>query len=322
MGSALKTLTDQLLKDFDKSPGWVLLLPFVYVFIQMANLVEKVSAQINKPFATNLKVPDELIVLVIAAVVYAIGDAVDSAFFKVKEGASKKTSARFPNKNTDRARTTARDALGVVEGSYTVSLRLAIAAEKERKQRSIWLCNEFAKFLRSLVVPLWAIGIVYLCHKHIYRELFALVAGVVLLRLYIALKNCHMQKVYNLVPILVSLEKPKDRIGDPPKRYFETRDLGNIRLFFWDGDFVTAGKLAQAGKNPARRFHRMRPQIAGWKSHYDRLGWGRLRFLTESMRVVRRTGRVLNAADLTESYRSSKGQRRLKLMRQNIEIEF
>ena len=66
---------------------------------------------------------------------------------------------RFDPSWVKNPRIKAREVLGISEGSYSISKKLTIAAEKECPKTSIHLYNELAKFLRSLSLPLIVIGI-------------------------------------------------------------------------------------------------------------------------------------------------------------------
>jgi len=241
-----KTILDQFLKGLDKQPGWVPLLATIYAYIWFTHPFSNLWEDLNRRLGMHLEFPDELLAAVVTALAYTLGDAIDTGFFKKKENGVRKN--RFRHKGYKDAKREAQKALGVEDGSYTISMKLATAAEKERRRRSIHFWNEVAKFLRGLAAALVFLAILWLRHERFWSALI-LVVAVLVLPLYVVLKFKHMQKLYELIPELVKLEKPLAGTSRAqPEEYYQVKDLDkDIRLFFWDGEFVSAGKRTQPG---------------------------------------------------------------------------
>jgi len=247
MFAAVKTITDQLLKDLDKQPGWAPLLATIYTYIWFTHPFSILWDDINRQLGTYMEPPEELLAVLITALAYTLGDAIDTAIFKKKENGVRTT--RFSHEGYKSAQREAQKDLGVEAGVYAISLKLATAAEKERRRRSVHFSNEVAKFLRGLAVALVFLAILWTSQKKYFSALIPVLEALLLLPLYVILKFKHIQKLYELIPDLMRLEKPRGATSQAqPEKYFQVKDLDkDIRLFFWDGEFVSAGKRTHPG---------------------------------------------------------------------------
>jgi hypothetical protein len=245
MFAGIKTITDQFFKELDKQPGWAPLLATIYTYIWFTHPFSMLWDNINRQLGTYMELPVELLAVLITALAYTLGDAIDTVIFKKKENGVRKN--RFSHEGYKSAQREAQKALGVEDGSYAISLKLAAAAEKERRRKSIHFWNEAAKFLRGLAAALVFLAIFWVSQKRYFFALIAVLEAGLLLPLYVILKFRHIQKLYELIPDLVELEKPpRATLKAQPENYFQVKDLDDdIRLFFWDGDFVSAGKRTQ-----------------------------------------------------------------------------
>jgi hypothetical protein len=245
MFAAVKTITDQFFKDLDKQPGWVPLLATIYTYIWFTHPFSILWEDINRQLGTYMEPPEELLAVIITALAYTLGDALDTVIFKKKENGVPKN--RFSHEGSKSAQREAQKDLGVEDGSYAISLKLATAAEKERRRISVHFSNEVAKFLRGLAAALVFLAILWVSQKKYFFALIPVLEAMLLLPLYVILKFKHIQKLYELIPDLVKLEKPRGATSQAhPEKYFQAKDLDkDIRLFFWDGQFVSAGKRTQ-----------------------------------------------------------------------------
>ena len=245
MIAVIKTVTDQFFKDLDKQPGWVPLLAAIYTYIWFTHPFSILWDDINRRLGTYAELPEELLAVLVTALAYTLGDAIDTVIFKKKENGVRKN--RFTHEGYKSAQREAQKDLGIEEGSYAISLKLATAAEKERRRRSVHFSNEVAKFLRGLAAALVFLAVLWVSQKRYLFAVIAVLEAALLLPLYVILKFKHIQNLYELIPELVKLEKPPGATSKAqPEKYFQVEDLEKeIRLFFWNGEFVSAGKRAQ-----------------------------------------------------------------------------
>jgi hypothetical protein len=225
----IKFAFDQLLKEFEKAPGWIPLYILTLIVAELIHLPEKVH------FAgRNLPLSVEIVAGAITLLMYLLGDALDNVIFKslvTKDGKKKIATRPFFKKQYEKKLSTAADKLETdTSGMYALSLKLAAAAEKERKTLFIHLPNEGAKFLRSLIVPS-AIAALYefICAHYLMAAGFLVLCSASLM-IYPELKVVHLRKLYSWVG---------DITADGEK--YLRRPVAGIPLFFWDGKFVLAG---------------------------------------------------------------------------------
>jgi len=109
-------------------------------------------------------------------------------------------------------------------------MALTIAAEKEFPRLRIHVANEFAKFVRSLVIPLVALSAYFFLQRRLgIPALLLLIAGGSIVS-YVYLKLWHMYDLYTHVVRLKG-----EHLLDPT--------LEGVRLFFWNGTFAGSAKL-------------------------------------------------------------------------------
>lgn len=221
---SFKELMKQFLKDIDKQPGWVLLLATTYAVIALYGLPEEISL-----LGRTIKLSNELAATLVTFVAYKIGDLLDEVVFNKRENGQRKK--RFESWITE-SRRNAQDALGVTDGIYSVSMKLAVSAEKQRSVIWIHFFNETAKFMRGLAIPLLIFGALYLSNGRSLMGAILIVTAILMVPLYVSFKLIHISKLYNLAAML------KDSSS------FAVQDLGHIRMFFWDGNLVDSAKAA------------------------------------------------------------------------------
>jgi hypothetical protein len=213
---ALEEFAKQLATNLKEPPGWVPLLILLYFLVDLVNLPETVVV-FGKPF----QISSEFVVVGVTFLLYVIGDALDKPVFS-------RAQAWFLNEWLAGPRNEARQALVVDQGIYTVAKSLAIAAGRYHKI-SIHVCNELAKFFRSLSLPFMAIGLIEVVIRGWYPSAIVLIVlGLVLIPLYIFLKATHIRNLYKSVRDLKQSHS------------YRAKELEDVRLFFWDGVFVAS----------------------------------------------------------------------------------
>lgn len=235
MRGITQTLLSQLTKNVKQAPGWVPLVVVCYLVFEMGG--PDVSV-----LGVNLAEHGNFVVVAIAFFLYALGDAVDQAVWTfiepVRLGASKER---------------VREVLGIHNGIYNVSKALALEAGK---YTGSWIQakNEAAKFSRSLVLPCLVSAPVVLYIDFTSPWAWVLVvAGPAGALCYRELKASHIFDLYG-VPSDLQIETAptrgrmrEEKEGDPDPTCsealrYQVHDLPpNIRLFFWDGQFVASG---------------------------------------------------------------------------------
>ena len=163
---ALKLFVQQLFKNFEKQPGWIPLLLLSYIAVPAFHLLDHAASTLRYPRLSST--PVEVLAVVLTYVFYLLGDALDKAVYK-KKNPDGSVGDRFKPIWLQDARNTARKAFGVHDGIYPASLALTTAAEKEFPRMRIHIANESAKFLRSLVIPLFGVSLYYFTkEKYLY----------------------------------------------------------------------------------------------------------------------------------------------------------
>jgi hypothetical protein len=237
---AFKLFVQQLFKNFEKQPGWIPLLLLCYIAVPALRLLDHAAAAFRYPKLSDI--PVEALAVVLTYVFYLWGDALDKAVYK-KKNSDGSFGDRFKPVWLQSARKAAQAAFGVGDGIYAASIALTAAAEKEFPRMRIHIANESAKFLRSLVIPLLGLTLYYFYQwQLLIPALLLLIAGSSAVA-YVYLKLWHMRDLYTHV---VQLKGTK---------HFLELSLEGVRLFFWDGTFVSSAKLAE----PAPR-HSTRPE--------------------------------------------------------------
>jgi hypothetical protein len=134
---------------------------------------------------------------------------------------------------TQHPRKRAQEALGIEGGEYKVAKSLLESAGAYEGTR-IQLYNELAKFCRSLVLPLCLVPLANFWVHVPYPAAFP-VAGILILLFYLVLKPRHIGMLY---------AKTVELIQDSGRTKYKVYDLpSEIRLFFWEGDFVGTAAL-------------------------------------------------------------------------------
>jgi hypothetical protein len=230
---------DQLKENFKGAPGWF---PLIIVCLVAVQLVGHYTPSL----AGFLREYGAVIGLVLAGVLYFSGDALDEAVFPRKKNGRHTGWRWLAPPDLEQRQKTAEEALSLDEDYYAVSKSLAEAAGK---YGGSWIKfkNEFAKFVRSAVLPAALLGLLILLvmllkmllrgewMSYAVAGLAFIVFSGALLWLYGRLKGGHMCDLY-----VVTKELTKDE-------NYGFCDLSNvgIRLFFWKGKLVSSGRLAQ-----------------------------------------------------------------------------
>lgn len=224
----IKTLFGQAAKNIMRAPGWI---PLVVVCYLLFPLVKQEFPDSSIDFE-NHKL---LIVSIIAAMFYVLGDALDKAVFPRDTNNGPRGWKWLALAALNDSRNSAFDALRIERGGYEVAKSLSVSAG-EYTGSVIQVKNELAKFIRSIVLPITALGFVLMLDDHVAWGASAVVASPILLLIYGRLKAWHMCDLYEWV------EKSckSDDSG------YSVITLNNdIRLFFWKG------KLASSAINAA-----------------------------------------------------------------------
>jgi hypothetical protein len=183
--------------------------------------------------------PVEILAVVLTYIFYLLGDALDKAVYKRKRSDGR-VEDRFRPLWLQDAHRKAQEAFGVRDGVYAASIALTTVAENEFPRMRIHMANESAKFLRSLVIPLFIISLYYFFRGRLgVPALLLLIAGGSGIA-YVYLKLWHMRELYTHV---VRLKGTKNLL-DP--------SLEGIRLFFWDGTFASSARLSTL-ESPQKR---------------------------------------------------------------------
>lgn len=214
-----KTIKTYLCKPFEKQPGWTYLVVAVYLGVAAFSL------------GGTWGVSVEIWAAVITPILYFGGHFLDTLLFKRRDG-----NERFEMCGLNKARKTARDLLEIQDGVYDVSLKLLAKAGRPSQRACVHFQNEFAKFLRSLVIPLIVIGpYLGVTRNGAFMALIAI--GIISAPLYYLLKLLHMKSLYAFVSQFVA--KSEYGVSDLTAYPRKTR----IRLFFWDGGLVASAAL-------------------------------------------------------------------------------
>lgn len=225
MMEIVKTLLNQLAKNAMQAPGWVPLIVACYLLLPMLDEdVATLGVDVEKHRVAT--------VTLVALVLFLVGDALDKATFPRQTAKGYQGWNWLAPADLARFKAKAKKALSLDDDYYKVSKSLAMAAGK---YTGSWIQfkNESAKFLRSAVLPMAALGLVLLFQRQWVWAVCAAVASPVLLLLYGRLKGSHMCDLYDLAERLSS----PDRKGE-----FAVSDLSNgVRLFFWKGNLVSSG---------------------------------------------------------------------------------
>jgi hypothetical protein len=220
---ALNVFWKQVLKDFDKkAPGWFPLLFLVLLLLQLSGLPENIKID-----GWTIPLSAEVIASVITFILYQLGDAIDELIFKeTKDG--KKVTKKFYKDQYAIESSAAQNALGVGEsGLYGLASKLTAAAEKERKDIFVYLLNESAKFLRSLIVPFLLLSIYFVLSRNFVVGVLLFVLSVIVLYLYPWLKVRHIKQLYKQVAFVTE-----------QKKYYDYKDINGVRLYFWDRKYI------------------------------------------------------------------------------------
>jgi hypothetical protein len=232
---ALKVVWGQFLKDVDKLPGWIPLLVSVLLGLQWFGLPEKIEFR-----GWTVPASTEIVAGAITFVLYHLGDAIDERVFKKWSGDKIITKPRYEDTYApDRGK--AQLALGVGEsGMYALASQLIAAAEKERGTKLVYFYNEFAKFLRGLIVPLGILGIFCLFNRNIVVGVLLLVSSAVALTVYPWLKVLHIRLLY------------RSAAGLAAKKRFTSKETNGVKMYFWDGKYIIAALVGPPPGEPAK----------------------------------------------------------------------
>lgn len=223
---AFKVVWNQFLKNVDKAPGWVPLLVAVLLWLQLSGVPEKIEIR-----GRTIPLSAEIIASVITFFLYKLGDAIDERVFKECRDGKTETKPRYKNAYKDES-SDAQTELGVGEnGLYALASTLTAAAEKAREVPFVYLFNEGAKFLRSLIVPLGIFGILCLLSRQFVGGVLLLMSSVIALTLYPWVKVEHIRRLYRSAAL------------NAKKKQFAYKDTNGVRLYFWDGKYITVGLI-------------------------------------------------------------------------------
>jgi hypothetical protein len=229
----LNVVWNQVLKDFDKAPGWIPLLVAVLLWLQLSGLPEKIEIG-----ERTVQLSAEIIASVITFILYQLGDAIDERMFKVREDGERRTRSLYKEAYKSES-SKAKRALRVESGLYGLASKLTEAAEKEREATFVYLFNEAAKFLRSLVVPFFLLGICSIFRHNFVVGVSLLVLSVMVLFLYPWLKVIHIRRLYKLVVVVTN-----------NKRLYTYKDTNGVRLHFWDSKYIDASLVSSSSGTP------------------------------------------------------------------------
>ncbi len=234
----------QWLKNFDKSPGWFPLLVAITAALELAQVVPRdvTVAGRTVPMST------EIVAGVLTLLLYQIGDAIDELVFKTSTPEGPKTRSRYLARYCI-SQGDAQKLLGIEDGVYDVSLGLANASEKIRTTLWIHFFNEWAKFLRALIVPLigvagWCVG-----KGRFGWAVVALAGAGGLTWIYPLLKTTHIRRLYKTIPTLMGAE-------------YKRRNLADLRMFFWKGTLVGSAVAVPAGQLTVKALSVSRDAVA------------------------------------------------------------
>lgn len=221
---AIKVVLKQLVKNAEKSPGWLPLSFPCYILLWRYGTPDSIF---RWPLRQR-SVSPEVWTAILTLIAYQLGDAMDKIVYKKRASKGGRTD-RFNPSWLERARQKAQDALGITDGSYQTSL--ALVHQAHEALLSVDVLNELAKFLRSLFFPAF-VAVVLLSISARWKLSLTLIAPCVLiLPAYVLLKLLHLRNLYEQTA----------KIAKPPAYRFY--DLGEIRLFFWNGALVGSAPL-------------------------------------------------------------------------------
>jgi len=116
---------------------------------------------------------------------------------------------------------------------YAVSKSLA-QLKGEYNWRCVYLQNEAAKFLRSLVLPALLVGVALFSRQQWVHGAFATAGAVAFLASYFWLKQLHM----------ISLYQGVQKTSQNQQNYFAATLNNGRRVFFWNRQLAGSGKAA------------------------------------------------------------------------------
>jgi len=200
------------------SPGWVPLYLLAFMAVNWWRPPESVAW-----LGHDIPISTELIAALATALLYKLGDILDSAIYKPLE------TSLF--QSVDVSRKAARGEFGIDDAIYPVMKRLASAAGRFHGWR-IGFRNETAKLLRSLILPLFGFGLSLLLNG-LRRPGGLLLASAALLTVgYAWLKALHIRSLYDEANALRRHQK------------FHVIDVNEARLFYWDSQLVASALRA------------------------------------------------------------------------------
>ncbi len=149
----------QLVRHFEKAPGWFYLLLIVYGVLGYWDIPKQIDI-------AGVHFSAEAWAASLTLVLYRLGDAIDKAVFEPEQ---------FPIPD----REAMRERFGVIEGIYGVAMKIAEEAgqdEWEFVKQTLWIhiLNELAKTFRSLILLVFAM--VLMTWYHPFAIVFIMLA--------------------------------------------------------------------------------------------------------------------------------------------------
>jgi hypothetical protein len=208
------------------APGWMPLLILCYLALPFAGLPTSIQFR-----GRSVELSQELCAGVVALVLFLVGDALDKSIYK-------RLDVRVSPHSLAAAKQAARSTLHIHDGLYEVVKALATSAGLFQTF-SIQFLNETAKFLRSLALPTFVVGIGLAVNGHALPGVALVVTTAMLIPFYARLKATHICHLYELAPLLKA------------DKQCRVEELGAVRMFFWDGILVGSA----LSSNPRRAQH-------------------------------------------------------------------
>ena len=218
--AALKLVWNQLIKDLDKSPGWVPLLVTFLIIVDFFPLPDHVQL-----FHLTIPLSAEVLAGAATWLFYQFGDALDEWRFKTTVDGKLQTRPALKamyKPQYDRV----VDLLGVKDGTYSTALLLLDAARKESAISWVYYQNELAKWLRGLIVPFFLLAVYAALTASYVAAALSLVISATLCHAYPYLKVAHIRRVYSTFLTLAN------------HRNFLLTEVNETRLIFWERVFV------------------------------------------------------------------------------------
>jgi hypothetical protein len=221
---AFKPALDELTKNVKKAPGWVPLSVLCYVSSYLVlgdrDVLRLAIAEQPKQLLVEHK---ELLIVGTTFVLYILGDALDKFLWK-----------RLEPRRIEGPRKKVEKAIGIQHdhGLYRVSKALA---ERAKQYEGSWIQvkNESAKMFRSLIVPSGVSGIILMVKGQLAWGVGGLVGVGVFGFIYLHLKAAHICDLYLLAA---------DTLSKDPLYLKHDLFPGQLRLFFWDGEFAASAE--------------------------------------------------------------------------------